>query len=135
MTDEGVRVPEQAPAVGEDDAAEVRFDSRLGDPAEDSTGYVELHLQSLRCATGGVRGVLPVATARRLCAELTAHLDAVELSWYLRSRAGRDIHRGVLGDDDMVSAVCGVRFRPQGTPCSPPDPERVCLACCRVMPG
>jgi len=72
---------------------------------------------------------------RRLRDELTAHLNAAELSWYPRSRTGRDIHRGVLSGEGMVSAVCGVQFRPQGTAGCPPDPERVCLACCRVMPG
>ncbi|MBV8540162.1 MAG: hypothetical protein JO268_06365 [Pseudonocardiales bacterium] len=66
---------------------------------------------------------------------MTAHLNAAELSWHPRSRTGRDIHRGVLSGEGMVSAVCGVQFRPQGTAGCPPDPERVCLACCRVMPG
>jgi hypothetical protein len=34
VTDEGVRVPEQAPTRGEDDTAAVRFESRLVDLAE-----------------------------------------------------------------------------------------------------
>jgi hypothetical protein len=82
VTDEGVRVHEQAPAVWEDDEAEMRFEIQLVDPADDSTVYVELRLQNLRFATSRFYGAFPVDTARRLRDQLTAHLDAVELSWY-----------------------------------------------------
>ncbi len=77
VTGDGVRVHQQASVVWEDDAAEVRFESRLVDPADDSNVYVELHLGDLRFVTGGFhRVLLPMATARRLGDELTARLDA-----------------------------------------------------------
>ena len=62
--------------VGEDDAEEVRFESRLVDPADDSNVYVKLPLRDLRFTIGRFCGALPVDTARRLRDELTAHLDA-----------------------------------------------------------
>lgn len=78
VTDEGVRVHEQAPTRLEDDTAEVRFESRLLDPADDSNIYVELHLQSLRFTASQFHWLVPVTTARRLRDQLTAHLDAVQ---------------------------------------------------------
>ncbi|MGH3828075.1 MAG: hypothetical protein ACRDQX_13035 [Pseudonocardiaceae bacterium] len=80
VTDDGVRVHEQAPVVWEDEAAEVRFDSRLFDPADDPDVYVELFLQSVRVPPSGFYGAFPLHTARRLRDELTAHLDSAELS-------------------------------------------------------
>jgi hypothetical protein len=47
VTDDGVRVHQQAPAAWEDDAARVWFESRLIDPADDSNVDVELHLKDL----------------------------------------------------------------------------------------
>lgn len=77
VTDEGVRVHEQAPTRWEDDTAEVRCESRLVDPADDVDVYLELELQSLRLAANQFYGVVPVAAVRRLCDQLSAHLDAV----------------------------------------------------------
>ncbi|MGH3898063.1 MAG: hypothetical protein ACRDTA_07355 [Pseudonocardiaceae bacterium] len=76
VTDDGVRVHEQAPTRWEDDTAEVRCESRLVDPADDADVYVELELQSLRFAANQFHGVVPVAAVRRLRDQLSAHLDA-----------------------------------------------------------
>jgi hypothetical protein len=73
-------------------------------------------------------------TARRLRHGLTTRLNAGEVFWHPRSEAARDVHRGVLGSAGTVSAICGVQFRPQGPPMCPPDPQRICLACCRLIP-
>ena len=73
----GVRVHEQAPIRWQDDTAEVRCESRLLDPADDPNIYVELLLQNLRLTPSQFYGVVPVAAARRLRDQLTAHLDAV----------------------------------------------------------
>lgn len=78
VTDEGVRVHEQAPSRWEDDAAEVRCESRLFDPADDSNVYLELHLQNLMLTASQFHLAVPVAAARRLRDQLTAHLDAVQ---------------------------------------------------------
>lgn len=69
----------------------------------------------------------------------------VEVSrWYLRSTKDRDTHLAdELNADGTVTAHCGVVFRPlqalrdrgPGLPGNPPDPEQVCLECCRIMPG
>jgi hypothetical protein len=50
VTDEKVRVHEQAPARWEDDTAglRVRFESRLLDPGDDDTTYLELRLRNLK---------------------------------------------------------------------------------------
>lgn len=77
VTEEGVRVHVQAPTRWEDDTAEVRWESRLVDPADDANVYVELELQSLRVAANQFYGVVSVAAVRRLCDQLSAHLDAV----------------------------------------------------------
>jgi hypothetical protein len=76
VTDDGVRVHQQAPVVWEDDAAEVLFEGQLVDPADGLNVYVELHLWDLRVTTDRFYGALPVDTARRLRDELAAHLDA-----------------------------------------------------------
>jgi len=76
VTDDGVRVHQQASVVWEDDAAEVRFESRLVDPADDSNVSVELPLRNLRFTIDRFHGALPVDTTRRLGDELAAHLDA-----------------------------------------------------------
>ena len=78
VTDEGVRVHEQAPSRWEDDTAEVRCESRLIDPADDSNIYVELHLQNLRLKDNRFSWFVPLATARRLRDQLTEHLDAAQ---------------------------------------------------------
>ncbi len=77
VTDEGVRVHEQAPTRWEDDTAEVRFESQLLDPADDSNIYVELQLQNLRLKGNQFSWVVPLETAQRLRDQLTEHLDAV----------------------------------------------------------
>jgi hypothetical protein len=76
VTDEGVRVHQQAPTRWEDDAAEVRFESRLLDPGDDEAVYLQLHLQCLRLRGNGFSWVMPLDTVRRLRDQLTAHLDA-----------------------------------------------------------
>ena len=78
VTDEGVRVHEQAPTRWEDDTAEVRFESRLLDPADESKIYVALQLQNLRLKDNRFDWVVPLDTARRLRDQLTEHLDAVQ---------------------------------------------------------
>jgi hypothetical protein len=78
VTDEGIRVHEQAPTRWEDDTAEVRCESRLLDPADDSNIYVELHLQNLRLKDNRFDWVVPLHTARRLRDQLTEHLDAAQ---------------------------------------------------------
>jgi hypothetical protein len=77
VTDEGVRVHHQAPVRWEDHEAEVRFESRLLDPADDEHVYLELHLQCLRFRGNGFSWFVPVAAVRRLRDQLTEHLDAV----------------------------------------------------------
>ncbi len=78
VTDEGVRVHEQAPTRWEDDTAEVRFESQLLDPADESTIYVALQLQNLSLKDNRFDWVVPLDTARRLRDQLTEHLDAVQ---------------------------------------------------------
>ncbi|MGH3720063.1 MAG: hypothetical protein ACRDRI_14725 [Pseudonocardiaceae bacterium] len=79
VNDEGVRVHEQAPVVWEDETSEVLFDSRLVDPSDAEIVYVELRLKSLGFGSWFYGG-FPLDTARRLRDQLTAHLDAAELS-------------------------------------------------------
>lgn len=74
-------------------------------------------------------------------------------SWYLRSLGDHETHRGQLGHDGIVLAVCGASFRPRPTlqvagpppgelvasgPAlrgNPPDPHQVCAECARrVLP-
>jgi hypothetical protein len=55
------------------------------------------------------------------------------MSWYLRSLAPGDVHRGVF-DHGSVRAVCGVEFLPlrvsgQASCSELPAPEQVCPAC------
>ncbi|MGH3718189.1 MAG: hypothetical protein ACRDRI_04970 [Pseudonocardiaceae bacterium] len=78
ITDEGVRVHEQAPVSWEDDDAEIRVESRLVDPTDDPDVYLRLYLMSMRLPANGFHGLMPVTTARRLRDQLTAHLDAVK---------------------------------------------------------
>ncbi|MBV9141222.1 MAG: hypothetical protein JO115_09935 [Pseudonocardiales bacterium] len=113
----------------------VRVEGRLGDSVGGSTGFVELRLEDLRDAIGRVRRVLvPVDTVQRLRDGLTTSLNTLEAFWYSRSEAARDVHRGVLDGEGTVNATCGVQFRPQGPPLRPTDPQRICLACCRLIP-
>ncbi|HSL07032.1 MAG TPA: hypothetical protein VK887_03545 [Pseudonocardiaceae bacterium] len=60
VTDEEVRVPEQAPACAEEDTAglRVRFESRFLDPGDDDTAYLDCGLTG-PSRLGGVRA--PVA--------------------------------------------------------------------------
>lgn len=78
VTDEGVRVHGQAAVSWKDETAGIRVETRLLDPADDPRVYVELSVQDLRFKSSEYYGMLPVATARRLRDQLTAHLDAVE---------------------------------------------------------
>jgi hypothetical protein len=79
VTDEKVRVHEQAPARWEDDTAglRVRFESRLLDPGDDDTTYLELRIHDL-AFLNQFSGILPLDTVRRLRNQLTTHLDAAE---------------------------------------------------------
>ncbi len=78
VTDEGVRVHQQAPTRWEDDTAELRCDSRLLNPADDEHLYLELHSQCLRLRDNGFSWCVTLDTARRLRDQLTEHLDAVQ---------------------------------------------------------
>jgi hypothetical protein len=67
------------------------------------------------------------------------------LAWYLRSLADHDTHRGWLGGDGSVLALCGAQFVPKPTVRQvgqrfvggfpdlglPPIPEQVCPECQR----
>lgn len=58
-------------------------------------------------------------------------------SWYLRSLADRDTHRGELQPNGTVVAVCGATFRPRALrslgslalPGGPSDPDQICPQC------
>jgi hypothetical protein len=79
VTDEKVRVHEQAPTRWEDDTAglQVRFESRLLDPGGDDTTSLELPLRNLKIRDE-FSALLPLDAARRLRDQLTEHLDAAE---------------------------------------------------------
>ncbi len=77
VTDDGVRGHEQAPVRWEDHEGEVRWESRLFDPADAEHPYVELSLENLRLTWVHYYGILPLEVARRLRDQLTKHLDAV----------------------------------------------------------
>jgi hypothetical protein len=69
------------------------------------------------------------------------------VSWFLRSYADQDTHRGSWRADGLVHALCGVVFAPLGRmevtgpppdrlvdaspalPGPPPDPAQACPAC------
>jgi hypothetical protein len=78
-TEEKVRVHEQAPTRWEDDTAglRVRFESRLLDPGDDDTTYLELRLRKLK-RRYEFSALLPLDVTRRLRDQLTEHLDAAE---------------------------------------------------------
>ncbi|MGH3754008.1 MAG: hypothetical protein ACRDRP_15185 [Pseudonocardiaceae bacterium] len=78
VTDEGVRVHQQAPTRWEDDAAELRCESWLLDSGDDEHVYLGLYLQCLRLRGNALSWVVPLDTARRLRDQLTEHLDAVQ---------------------------------------------------------
>ncbi len=78
VTDEGVRVHQQAPTRWEDSTAELRCESRLLDPADEEHVYLELHLQCPRLRRNGFHWCVPLDTARRLRDQLTEHLDAAQ---------------------------------------------------------
>jgi hypothetical protein len=55
------------------------------------------------------------------------------VSWFVRSLAPGDVHRGVL-DEGRVRAACGLTFLPsrdsgQVLCCELPEPERICTGC------
>jgi transcriptional regulator with XRE-family HTH domain len=60
------------------ETAEMRCESRLVDPVDDSNIYVELHLQNLRLKDNRFDWFVPLDTVRRLRDQLTEHLDAVQ---------------------------------------------------------
>lgn len=58
------------------------------------------------------------------------------MSWYLRSLADYDTHRGEITADGQVTATCGAVFTPyllpQGgikLPGYPQDPDQICPTC------
>lgn len=65
------------------------------------------------------------------------------MSWYLRSLADRDTHRGTWsGASRSVHAVCGAEFQPVALPTGgyflpglPPDPLQICPDCYRGTPS
>ena len=79
VTDDGVRVHEQAPIRWEDDTVEgVRFESRLIDPGDDEHIYLDMYLQCRQLRSNAFRWVVPLDTVRRLRDQLTEHLDAAQ---------------------------------------------------------
>ncbi len=61
------------------------------------------------------------------------------MSWYLRSLADRDTHRGELNPDGTVAAQCGIRFAPRrlvlggvALPGHPQDRDQICPECHQV---
>ncbi len=77
VTEDGVRVHQQAPVSWEDHEAEVLFESRLLDPADEQDTYLELSLKNLQLTRFHYLGILPLEVARRLRDQRTEHLDAV----------------------------------------------------------
>jgi hypothetical protein len=75
MTDEEIRVHQQGSTCWEDE--EVRCESRLLDPGDDDTTYLELRLRKLKIRDE-FYALLPLDAARRLRDQLTEHLDAAE---------------------------------------------------------
>ncbi|MGH3974556.1 MAG: hypothetical protein ACRDS9_14690 [Pseudonocardiaceae bacterium] len=76
VTDDGVQVHGQAPVRWEDKAAGLRVETRLIDLGDALSAYVELCVTSLMFKHRHVYALVPVAAARRLCDQLTAHLAA-----------------------------------------------------------
>lgn len=73
VQDDGVRVHEQEPVHWEE--GEMRFESRLFFPDGElpPTTYLQLSIDNLRLTWRYVDAFLPIATARRLRDQLTAH--------------------------------------------------------------
>ncbi len=80
LDEDGVRVHEQESVCWEE--CEVRFESRLffPDGEHPPTTYLQLSIENLLLPWFFVDTFLPVAAARRLRDQLTAHLDAAH-SW------------------------------------------------------
>ena len=78
LDEDGVWVHEQEPVRWEE--CEVRFESRLlfTDGEHPPTTYLQLSIENLRLTWRFVDAFLPIATARRLRDQLTAHLDAAD---------------------------------------------------------
>lgn len=85
----GVRVHEQEPVRWDDH--EVRFESRLFFPEGEHppTTYLQLSIDDLRLTWRSVDAFLPIATARRLRDQLTAHLDAAHNCPNARAETGQ----------------------------------------------
>lgn len=80
VTEEGVRVHEQAPIRWEAQCvAPLRFETCLIDPGDDDTTYLELRVRDLKWR-GEFHAILSLDTARRFRDQLTEHLDAALLS-------------------------------------------------------
>lgn len=77
-TDDGVRVHEQRPVRWEE--PELRFESRLffADGELPPTTYLQLSIDNLRLTWRCIDAFLPIAAARRLRDQLTAHLEAAD---------------------------------------------------------
>jgi hypothetical protein len=77
MTDDGVRVHEQAPSRWDAECVvPLRFESCLIDPGDDDTTYLELRMRDLK-SREQFYGILPLDTVRQLRDQLTEHLNAV----------------------------------------------------------
>ncbi len=80
VTDEGVRVHQQAPTRWDAECVvPLRFETCLIDPADDDTTYLELHIMRNLKPRNQFYGLLPLDTVRQLRNQLTEHLDAVTL--------------------------------------------------------
>jgi hypothetical protein len=78
LDEDSVWVHEQEPVRWEE--CKVRFESQLLFPDGEHlpTTYLQLHIDNLQLTWRFVDVFLPIATARRLRDQLTAHLDAAD---------------------------------------------------------
>jgi hypothetical protein len=75
VTDDGVRVHEQAPIRWEAECvATLRFETCLIDPGDDDTTYLQLRMRDLTLRDE-FYAILPLDTVRRFRDQLTEHLD------------------------------------------------------------
>ncbi|MGH3755882.1 MAG: hypothetical protein ACRDRP_25020 [Pseudonocardiaceae bacterium] len=145
VTEDGVRVHEQAPVRWEDHEAEVRLESRLLDPAGEEDTYVELILTNLRLTWFRYCGILPVEVVRRLCDQLTEHLDAVALPGEppgprpalpgVLARWGRPVSEEPEGGIHLLLADDTVSAGHRGRCCLTLCGELVALVSASCLPG
>ncbi len=90
VDEDGVRVHEQEMVRWEE--CKVRFESRLlfPDGEHPPTTYLQLRIDNLRLTWRFVDVFLPIAAARRLRDQLTAHLDAAHNVPSARAETGQD---------------------------------------------